>query len=257
MSLTTAQRSKDILRGLPKEARDILFGYRDAKLKASRRWDISLSEKRQLIEVLTTAAKAQITELETAHRDASEIFTAEVGRARGKPSAMGPDEQMAWERLRSHLDAARRTDASSPPIMVAMKRLEKAQKDGDVAMLRAGRTMLADHLGEPLARDHARWLDIASGDAEMGAAVALDEEGRHGIGHVKGAIGWARGEIEGRFSANVMQTWDGKATLFDGEPDYAAADRAATADAGQYLRASGVTGPVVRTGGTGQGGGTK
>lgn len=255
MALTTARRSRDILKGLPAEALKVLEGYRSAKLKASADWSIGPSAKRELIATLDAGAQAQLAEIEMAHRDAAEIFQAAVGAARGKPSPMGVPEQMAWERLRLGLDAARRRDSRAPLAQLAVTRLERAQKEGDEAMLRAARTMLGDFLGEPLARDTRRWLDIAAGDDETREAVALDEEGRAGIGHVKGAIGWAKGEIEGRFGANVMPTWDGKATMFDPPPDYAAAGRAAGADAAAVLAAAGyrptAAGGIARTGGSG------
>lgn len=254
MSLDTAKRSKDLMKGLTREASKLLDSYRSAKLKAHSEWNPST--RRELLATIDAAARAQVTELQMAHQAAAEVFQADVDRARGKPSKMGTDEAAGWERLKSHLDAARARGSATPDAQIAMLRLERAAKEGDVAMIRAARTMLPDHLGESLARDHRRWLDIQAGDAETVEAVTLDEEGRKGIPWTRQAIDWVASEIAGQVdNVTMLPEWTGSTIDLDRAPDYAAAQRAATADAAETLAAAGyrptAQGGIANTGGSG------
>ncbi|MEK6720533.1 MAG: hypothetical protein AABZ33_07650 [Chloroflexota bacterium] len=254
MPLDTAKRSRDLMKQLGREAAKLLDGYRAARLKVSAEWNPST--RRELLATIAAAARAQVTELQMTHRQAAETFQAEIDRARGKPSAMGTNETAGWERLRSHLEAAAARGSTTPAAQTAMLRLERAAKEGDVAMIRAGRTMLPDFLGEPLARDYRRWLDIQGGDAETVEAVTLDEEGRKGVPWTRQAIDWVAGEVEGKVdNVTLLPEWSGTTVALADAPDYAAVQRAATANAAETLAAAGyrptAQGGIANTGGSG------
>ncbi len=254
MALDTAQRSKVLMKRLGREAAQLLDAYREAKLKASGEWNPGA--RRELLATLDTAYTAQITEIQMAHKAAAEAFTAEIGAIRGAPGKLGTDETLGWERLRSHLERAAARGSTMPDVQTAMRRLEKAQASGDFAMIRAARAMLPDYLGAPLARDHRNWLDIQAGSDETRAAVALDEEGRRGIPLTRQAVNWVAAEIGGQVeNVSVLPGWDGSVTHGDLAPDYAGAQRAATADAAETLAAAGYRptsrGTIAKTGGSG------
>jgi hypothetical protein len=243
MSIHDARTARDTLRGIPTTAAALVETVRRARLAAARRGDIGPNARRDLEQRIRAEGLAKIAEIEAQHRDAAATFQAEIRRTRRAPNKMGTDEAAGWERLRSSIDGASRKDPRLDLAAAAMARLERAAADGDLAMLRAGRTMLTDYLDGHGATLPAEWqdkLDVIAGGGDVPDAVGLDMSGRKGIPWTAQAVAWAKAEIDGSIdSATVIPTWDGGTIGTGAAPDYAKEASASNADLAASLVSAG------------------
>ena len=239
MSLDSATSAKATMAGLPARAKKVLDEYRTARARVAGDWMIPRSQKRAMAEKLRASTQAELARLDGEHREAAEQFTAAIRRTRRAPGTMTTDSQMAWDRLKSYLDAHRREGHSMT--LIARRRLEDAVGDGDAAMLRAANAMLGDYLaghGETWPEELRDWAHAQLGDHDTAEALALAKEGQHGVGWVKTALNFARSEVEGDWQpgAGLAPTWEKGTTIDFGQPpDYAAAERAGDVNAAAAL----------------------